>query len=61
MPLNCPPSPPSSEPGITLSGPAVVVFGRILAGYGSVFVAGSLAGGMALDGFGPIASTSSEP
>jgi small multidrug resistance family-3 protein len=28
-------------------------FGRILAAYGGVFIAGSLAGGMALDGFWP--------
>ncbi len=32
-------------------------FGRILAAYGGVFVAGSLAWGMAFDGFGLIATT----
>jgi len=35
-------------------------FGRILAAYGGVFVAGSLLWGMALDGF-PIAGMSSAP
>lgn len=32
-------------------------FGRILAAYGDVFVAGSLAWGMAVDGFAPTATT----
>ena len=36
-------------------------FGRILAAYGGVFVAGSLAWGMIFDGFGPAAGTSSGP
>ena len=33
-------------------------FGRILAAYGSVFVAGSLAWGVLMDGFKPTATTS---
>jgi small multidrug resistance family-3 protein len=32
-------------------------FGRILAAYGGIFVAGSFAWGMALDGSGGIATT----
>ena len=32
-------------------------FGRVLAAYGGIFVAGSLAWGVAVDGFRPIATT----
>ena len=36
-------------------------FGRILAAYGGIFVAGSLAWGVVVDGFRPTASTTSAP
>jgi small multidrug resistance family-3 protein len=51
---------PGSAPGVALAAYGFVAtfqdephFGRVLAAYGGIFVAGSLAWGMAVDGFRP--------